>query len=74
LTNSHAKSAISIVENDYYPLWPVAKFGSFLLWMVATMATSQKIIKKPYSSRLFYNVTTKSITQNANLQSGGLKR
>jgi len=25
-----------ILENVYCPLWPIAKLGSFLLWMVAT--------------------------------------
>jgi hypothetical protein len=32
-----------ILEN---PLWAVAKFGSFFLWMVATMATLQNCQKK----------------------------
>jgi hypothetical protein len=30
-----------------FPFWHVAKFGYFLLWMIASLATSQKLKKKP---------------------------
>jgi len=41
-----------ILENAYFPLWPVSKFGFFLSWMVAIVAiTNKKPQKKNPGSR-----------------------
>jgi len=36
----------NIVRFLNFPLWPVAKFDEFLMWMIATLASSIKKLKK----------------------------
>jgi hypothetical protein len=42
---SGKQSRILIFFFPYFPLWPVVKFGSILLWTIANSPTSQKFIK-----------------------------
>ncbi len=63
----HLPKHSRILENVYHPLWTVAKFGSFLLGMVLTVAASQNWKENPdyhcciYSWILHDYVVAKSV-------------
>lgn len=44
--SSRSPKHSKILKTLYFPLWPIAKFGYYLLWMIANMASSQNWEKK----------------------------